>query len=98
MDARLNGGGGLSGTNAIPVNGAGGLTSQLGLPAGTITFAGAIPLGCGSSYPMSFGSLNDGKQVGFSYDFMAAEGGTTVLTERLDDRPTSFESPRGALQ
>jgi hypothetical protein len=57
-------GGGLSGTNDIPVNGAGGLTSQLGLPAGTITFTGAVPVGGGSAYQMSLGSLNVGDQIG----------------------------------
>jgi hypothetical protein len=68
-------GGGLSGTNAIPVNGAGGLTSQLGLPAGTITFPGAVPVGTGSAYQMSLGALVVGQQVGFSYDFLTSEGG-----------------------
>jgi hypothetical protein len=68
-------GGGLSGTDAIPVNGAGGLTSQLGLPAGTITFTGAVPVGPGSAYQMSLGSLNVGDQVGFSYDFLTNEVG-----------------------
>ncbi len=68
-------GGGLSGSNAIAINGAGGLTSQLGLPAGTITSAGAIPIGDGSAYQMTLGSLNVGDQVGFSYDFLTSEGG-----------------------
>ncbi|OAI41930.1 hypothetical protein AYO41_01265 [Verrucomicrobia bacterium SCGC AG-212-E04] len=66
---------GLSGTNAIAVNGAGGLTSQLGLPAGTITFAGAIPVGTGSAYQLTLGALVVGQQVGFSYDFLTSEGG-----------------------